>query len=313
MRVLLWSEHRYPAFEPRGCGRQASARPSNAPAFVHDLLAKGLAAIGHDVYYLLADGWERPLPPGVTYVDRVPDDADVFHNLPRQRGPWVQTVHRAFRPGESFPRNAIFVSRALAQAHDAERFVHNGIDPDDYIFRDRKRDYALFLSALQGPRLRKMYLDKGLDTALAVCAAAGIELVVAGTAMDDETLSEIDALCSEHGARYVGDVRGAEKAELLAGARALLFPTRLVEGFGLVMTEALMSGTPVLCSDKGACPEIVSADTGFICRDADEFHRALLRAGDIDPHRCRARAMQHFDYRVMAEAYVREYERECSD
>ena len=310
MRVLLWSEHRYPAYAERGCGRQPSRLPSGAPNFVHDLLAKGLAELGHDVCYYLDEGLSAPLPAGVTHVAEVPDDADIFHNLPRDGRPWVRTIHRARHEGEEPLTNAIYVSEALARASGSDRFVHNGIDPSHYLFAEKKGDYMLFLSALQGPRLKKQYLDKGLDLAVAACAAAGVELVVAGTTMDDETLAAVDVLCASGGARFVGDVRGREKAELLAGARALLFPTRIVEGFGLVMIEALMSGTPVLCSANGACPEIVSSDTGFVCRDFDELRRALDRVGEIDPARCRERAMSRFHYRVMAESYVREYERE---
>lgn len=310
MRVALWSEHRYPAYAERGCGRKTSSAPSGAPSLVHDLLARGLAELGHQVYYLLERGTSTPLPGGVTWTDRPPDDADIFHNFPRGDRPWVRTIHRALDPGAAVPPNAIYVSQTLARTHGSERFVHNGVDPADYQFSERKGDYMLFLSALQGPRLRRQYLDKGLDIALEVCAAAGVELVVAGTAIDEECLATVEALCAAHGAPFLGDVRGVEKAELLAGARALIFPTRLVEGFGVVMVESLMSGTPVICSANGACPEIVSPDTGFTCRDFDEFLRAIERAGEIDPHACRARAMNLFHYRVMAESYVREYERE---
>ena len=43
--------------------------------------------------------------------------------------------------------------------------------------------------------------------------------------------------------------------ELLAGARALLFPT-IAEGYGLPVTEALSLGVPVLCSDLAILREV---------------------------------------------------------
>ena len=42
--------------------------------------------------------------------------------------------------------------------------------------------------------------------------------------------------------RYVGEVGGRAKRDLLAGADALLFPIEWDEPFGLVMVEALAPG-----------------------------------------------------------------------
>lgn len=49
-------------------------------------------------------------------------------------------------------------------------------------------------------------------------------------------------------------------AELLAGARALVFPS-LYEGFGLPVLEAMASGTPVILTQSSALPE-VAGDAG---------------------------------------------------
>jgi glycosyltransferase involved in cell wall biosynthesis len=105
-------------------------------------------------------------------------------------------------------------------------------------------------------------------------------------------------------------VRGRQKAELLAGARAFLFPTRVDEAFGLGMVEALMSGTPVICSDRGACPEIITRDVGFVCRYEPDYLNAIRRVGEIKPQTCRDKAMRNFHYLRMAKDYLGEYEKE---
>jgi glycosyltransferase involved in cell wall biosynthesis len=127
-----------------------------------------------------------------------------------------------------------------------------------------------------------------------------------------ETIEATARFCAEWGAEYVGDVQGEEKARLLAGARALLLPSRLNEAGPLAIAEALMSGTPVIASDRGACPEMVSADVGFICGSDDDYAAAIRSAGAISRSRCREYALERFHYLRMAADYLREYERELS-
>jgi glycosyltransferase involved in cell wall biosynthesis len=117
-------------------------------------------------------------------------------------------------------------------------------------------------------------------------------------------------MCRGVNATYVGDVRGKQKAELLAGAKAFLFPTKVDEAFGLGMVEALMSGTPVICSNRGACPEIISPDVGFVCRNTEEYANAVGQIETIRPHACRDKAMREYHYLRMAADYAIEYEKE---
>jgi glycosyltransferase involved in cell wall biosynthesis len=107
--------------------------------------------------------------------------------------------------------------------------------------------------------------------------------------------------------RSVGMVGGREKAELIAGARALLFPVSWPEPFGLAVIEALCSGTPVITSPCGAMPEIVTPDTGFICDGQPAMEAAVERLGEISPHACRRRVLENFTADIMADHYLKEY------
>ena len=117
-------------------------------------------------------------------------------------------------------------------------------------------------------------------------------------------------MCAKASARYVGDVRGQEKAELLAGAKGFLFPTKVDEAFGLGMVEALMSGTPVICSDRGACPEIISSDVGFVCKNEDDYVAAINNVASISSKACREKAIRDFHYKKMTADYLAEYHKE---
>lgn len=320
MRILLSSDHRYPSATDVGSGRHPKLFPSGSAYLLHDLLARGLAELGHEVFYLLREGADGPLPAGVTLVSESVDadivhgvayhDEDVISERQASGKPWVTTCHLDLdargRERSQTTDNWIFVSRALAHLHGRERVVLNGIDPAEYIYSESKQDYLLFMSAMDWA------LEKGLETALALSKQVGFELVVAGTARDYETINRAEEMCREVNARYVGDVRGREKAELLAGAKAFLFPTRVNEAFGLGMVEAMISGTPVICSDRGACPEIVSPDVGFVCKDNSDYAAAINDAANISPAACREKAMKEFHYRRMTTDYVAEYEKEIA-
>lgn len=320
MRLLISSEHRYPAFSEVGSGLQPKPFPSGSGFLIQDLLVKGLAELGHEVFYLLRKGAGKPLPPGVTLLTDSTIDVDVLHtvsdkdeDLVRERQAcgkaWVTTCHLDLRArGHARPpttENWIFVSRTMAERHGSQRYVLNGIDPSEYIFSESKQDYFIFMSTMDWE------MKKGLDVVLSLASKLDFKLVIAGTGKDHESINRVAEMCKKINATYVGDVRGRAKAELLAGAKGLFFPTKLdEEAFGLGMAEALMSGTPVICSDKGACPEIISSDVGFVCKDEDDYVSAVNNIASISSKACRNKAMKEYHYLRMASDYVVEYQKE---
>ncbi len=321
MRLLIASPHRYPALNEVGSGLHPKPFPSGSGYLLQDLLVKGLAELGHEVFYLLRQGADKPLPAGVTLVSEPDIEADVLHTIVgfdedlieewQSRGkPWVTTCHidlKALGKERAVAiENWIFVSRTLAGLYQSSRYVWNGIDPAEYIYSETKDDYFLFMSAMYWG------LRKGLDVALSLSRRLGFRLVVAGTTGDYEGINGVAEMCAKAGAEYVGDVRGRQKAELFAGAKGFLFPTKLDEAFGLVMAEALMSGTPVICSDRGACPEVISADVGFVCKDEDDYVAAIQQIESISPSACRDKAMREYHYLKMASDYVAEYQKEIA-
>ncbi|HEY3056199.1 MAG TPA: glycosyltransferase [Thermoanaerobaculia bacterium] len=309
MKIGVTSSHRYPARRFRVCGN------GRAGARMTDLIARGLAELGHEVHYYVTEGAKAAPPPGVRIVDHPPVHVDVMHLQHIGLGdiadaswpPSVRTCHGDYALHRGLAiEDPIFVSRTHASSHGSTRWVHNGIDPDEFIFSKTKSDYFLFMCDLRRAE------QKGLETALEATHRFGAKLVVAGSTTDPAIRRRTRELCARHGVTPMGEAMGARRAELFAGARALLFPTQLNESFGLVMAEALMSGTPVIASDRGACAEIISPEVGFICSTMEEYLSAMSRAPTISPHACRAKAMRDYHYLRMAQGYVREYEREIA-
>src|SRR5882724_6081649 len=81
MRVLMSSSHRYPAFRGTGRGLQPKRVPSGTGFLLHDLLVRGLAELGHEVFYLLPKGAYGPLPDGVFLVFEPVNDVDIQHTI----------------------------------------------------------------------------------------------------------------------------------------------------------------------------------------------------------------------------------------
>jgi glycosyltransferase involved in cell wall biosynthesis len=202
--------------------------------------------------------------------------------------------------------NCIFVSHTLAHLYESDRFVRNGLDPADFIYSETKGNYFIFVvnGGVERARL------KGLDIAFRITKQAGVELRVAGGGKDPDEAAELEDLCRENGAAYLGVLHGERKAELFSDARALLFPTQMNESFGLVVAEALMSGTPVIASDRGAMREMLPPEVGFVCADESAYMNAVANVGLIAPADCRRWALEQFHYLSMARAYVKEYQRE---
>jgi glycosyltransferase involved in cell wall biosynthesis len=118
---------------------------------------------------------------------------------------------------------------------------------------------------------------------------------------------EIAPLFAANDVEYLGELNEQEKAELLSGAYATLFPVDWPEPFGLVMAESLACGTPVIALRRGSVPEVLEHGvSGFICDTLDQLTAAVAQVAQIDRAACR-RAAQRFSASAMAAGYEEVY------
>lgn len=160
--------------------------------------------------------------------------------------------------------------------------------------------------------LGRVCAEKGFHDAVDAAKRADANLLIAGElfayAEHERYWRETLAPKLDARRRFIGPVAMPHKRELLAGARAVLIPSRVAETSSLVAMEALACGTPVIAYRSGALPEIVDDGvTGFVVDDVDGLVRAIARIGEIDRARCRAAAQQRFDSRAMTERYLALY------
>lgn len=182
--------------------------------------------------------------------------------------------------------------------------VYNAIDFSQYTLRKEVAADAplVFLS-----RLEKL---KGAHEAIQIALAAGERLILAGniSPLKEEQEyfhKEIEPYIDGKQIMYVGTLDDAGKNHYLGLAKAMLFPARTGEAFGMVMAEAMACGTPVLAYNHAAMPEVVREGvTGFIVNDKKEMLEALKKTSSIDRTICREKAMSLFDVSVVAKQYL---------
>ena len=85
---------------------------------------------------------------------------------------------------------------------------------------------------------------------------------------DGPLASEIDRLASPSVSRTSWLAEEAVASTLL-GARALICPSRWHEPGATVVVEAFAAGLPVLASDRGVLPELVSSGAGVVAPIGD--------------------------------------------
>jgi glycosyltransferase involved in cell wall biosynthesis len=308
-------------------------------------LVEQLVELGHDVT-LFASGdsqtsakliptWPRatrlsrprpdPFAPIAAQLEAVAHAAekfDVIHchldwvHLPllsRLKVPFVTTLHgrldftylammvRAF-PG------ARFVSISESQRNPLPGLnwlgtVYHGLPQDMFRPSMNSAGYLAFLGRITP--------EKGPDVAIRLAKACGIPLRIAAKVPRDENhyfKQQIEPDVDNKAIAFIGEVDEQQKASLLGGAAALLFPIDWPEPFGLVMIEAMACGTPVIAWRRGSVPEIIEDGiTGFIVENEAEALAAITRIGQLDRGRIRERFEQRFTARRMAEDYCALY------
>lgn len=269
-------------------------------------LARGLAELGHEVVLLAAPGSRVPEarlipidPKKAIHIDfdprpLLPPGIDVFHANRSMLVPGIPTLWTLHGTASrtNYHPNMVGVSLDHAVRSGAAAHVYNGLDPADYSFQSRKDDFDLFLGRLHGA--------KGWRLAVDGARRAGRRLIVAGGWKP----------VLRRSVRVIGRVGGERKRELLAGAACLWMPAQWDEPFGLTLIEAMVSGTPVLGTRRGALPEIVTPDSGALGETLDDLVSLRNeRIPHIDPEACRAAVLARFTHRTMASSYLELYRR----
>ncbi len=224
--------------------------------------------------------------------------------------PVLQTLHHA--PSEAEVRlwsrypDAPFVAVSRSQADLLEGLnviatIHHAVDAATLPFEPTPGDDLLFLG--------RFTAGKGVLDAIEVARRTGRRLILAA-AENDYYRDVVAPLVDGRKIVFAGEVDQAGKARLLGNARALLYPVRDAESFGLVLAEAMCCGTPVAALNAGAVPELVDDGvTGGVFASVDALIDGMARVVALDRHQVRARALGRFGPDRMVDAHIAIYAR----
>lgn len=151
--------------------------------------------------------------------------------------------------------------------------IYNGILLKDYPFLEysdkiRENPFLLYLA--------RMSEEKGAVEAAKAAAATEKKLFVAAKVdeVNKDYFAKFEKVANKEFVEFAGEISPDLRLAYLQNSIALLAPIQWEEPFGLMFTEAMACGTPVISYSRGSAPEIiVDGVTGFLVNESDEFIR----------------------------------------
>ncbi len=243
------------------------------------------------------------------FLKLIPEDADIIHfHLPLNQDqidlkgkPYICTLHGNLQDHQDpyqLPVNTVCISQNHASRHKRNTFVYNGLDQEKIPLCPTNYGQAKYFSFLGKASLKR----KGLHLAKNISKNLKMPLHVGG----GRGLSFFNT-------KYLGPLNDHQKYKLLGNSRALLFPILWDEPFGLVMIEAMFSGTPVFALDRGSVPEVLGQDGHqnlFLFEKTDQqLSKKIPQYIPSSPQAYRDYAISHFSKKTMCLNYLELYEK----
>ncbi len=170
-----------------------------------------------------------------------------------------------------FVANSNYVKRRISKFYRrTAEVIYPPVDLEENvkINREEKEDYFLFVGRLVPYKKADLVVETFLKNGKKLkVVGGGPQLNKLRKMIGDNQLIEVK-----------GEIADQEKKELLAGCRALIFPSR--EDFGIVPLEAMSYGKPVVAfAEGGAMESVLEGKTGLFFQEqtVDSLNEAIER------------------------------------
>ena len=292
-------------------------------------------ANGHDMEYVLISKCYQMARGGAFDIIHAQHSRRVAYFTPFVTTPTVSTLHSPLSAKETivlshFAKSQWYVSISNAQRAPSPNLnyaanIYHGLDLQRFPPGNGEGEYMLWAGRITP--------EKGVLEAIDLSAVTHKPLTIVGEAMKDDPYGlEVAKKAQSDLVKTYGWVNRERLHEFYRQAKLFLFPIQWEEPFGLVLIEAMASGTPVVAMARGSVPEVVEDGvTGFIVNASEEDRRGewvikesgirglqkaieriyAMTSGNYAAMReaCRSRVQKHFTLDAMAEAYANLYQR----
>lgn len=217
----------------------------------------------------------------------------------------ITSLHERYTYSQFPQANYISISNNQRKAMPELNWVktiYNGIDLKRFKVNENKnREYFAFLGRTSQEKGLKEICQTIKKTKYKLKIAAKVDTV------DKKYFEqEIKPLIDGKQIEFVGEIGPEEKSDFLRNAKGLLLWLNWEEPFGLVVTEAMACGTPVIVNKRGSMPELVkNGQTGYLVDSLEEMKKRLDEVEAIDPLVCREHVERNFSSSIMAKEYLR--------
>jgi glycosyltransferase involved in cell wall biosynthesis len=259
----------------------------------------------------------------VNLVEQMADDFDVLHfhidmlHYPafRDRAEnCLTTLHGRQDLPDFWPLHRAFPQMKLVSISDAQRIpirhanfsatVHHGLPRGLLRMGSGDGGYLAFLGRISP--------EKRPDRAIEIARRTGMKLKIAAKVDHVDKVyfgEQIEPLLKSADVDFIGEISDDQKSDFLGNAAALLFPIDWPEPFGLVMIEAMATGTPVIAWRNGSTPEVIEhRRSGFLVDNLAQAAEAVHGLPRLPREGVRAAFEERFTSETMARNYLSIYE-----
>lgn len=236
---------------------------------------------------------DRALPLALSHL-KIP----VFYTLHDPIYQWRAEIFSMFQTPNQYYISISDAQRKPAPNLNYAATIYNGVDTDSFSFSNEHDNYLLFTGRLQP--------EKGLAEAVQIARMTGEKLLIIGPPVTGEYWDKKIAPYLGDRIQYLGFVPREELFKYYQRAKATLVPIQWEEPFGLILTESMACGTPVIAFERGSVPEVVvDGKTGFIIKNnnLEVMADAVKKIHKINRADCRRHIEENFSIQRMIDRY----------